>query len=376
MIYYLMYTCTYLLSLFKTHKKIQFYWCCFLCLFLTTTYMNGSDWRQYEIFYKYLTISNFGNYWHEKGFALYAAVSKMIYDDFWMFFIITKIIIFIIFVKTINTYSKNKMLVWMFFIPTSGLYLFIDCPFRNLIAIGIFLNAIKYIETRKIKRYFLLILTASLFHKSALIMLMLYFINLKNLSKKKITLIIGICFFIISEPTILKLILTKLPLYQDKIRSYILIDSKYAQGSIFSLGNLEKLFVLFLVLYNKNKILQQKYGEIIYNFFIIGIIVYKFAVSIEILGRYLLYINIFYILMIDLLIYIIIKNNLKFLYITIIYIYGLLLMNLKLNHYVYKNYNSYITYIFKEKPDFIERSNFNMKTEYKELEKTDFFKED
>lgn len=375
MIYYFFYTGTYLLGLLKKNRKIESFWILMVGLFLTTTYMNGSDWRQYEIFYKYLTINNFSNYWHEKGFAFYALLSKLLINDFWIFFIITKILVLIVFYKTINKYSKNKMFVLSLFIPIMGLYLFIDAPFRNLIAIGIYLLSIKYIEKKEFKYYLILVFIASFFHKSVFLMLILYFLDFTKLNRKKTIVIIFICFFILSNPDILKYILIKSPFFQEKINSYILGNSQYAQGSFFSLGNLEKIFVVYFVLKNKEKILRQRHGKIIYNFFMIGIIIYKFAVTIEILSRFLLYINLFYILMIDLLVSIASSKNKKLIFIFI-YFYGALLMSMKLNHYAYRNYNSYIFYVLKDKKNFKERSNFNLERKYKEPKKWQFFKGD
>ena len=115
----------------------------------------GSDWRQYEPMYNEIDFHNlFYNYFAEPGYYIYMLIFKFMHFSFWNFFILTKVIIFFLCARIINEYVPEfRFLVWMFFLPWFGFYLFIDNPMRNLIAVAIFLYASRYIINRSFLKY-------------------------------------------------------------------------------------------------------------------------------------------------------------------------------------------------------------------------------
>lgn len=167
------------------HSKLTLYiFTGYLCVFLCFGYMTGSDWRSYEPIYNEIDFNNlFYNYFFEPGYYIYMLIFKFLKIGFWPFFIFTKVIIFIVFVKIIINLQGNYIYpILMFFIPYYGYYLFIDNPMRNLIAIAIFLISIKYIHEKKIWKYLACILLASSFHFSAIILFPLYWVLDKRIS--------------------------------------------------------------------------------------------------------------------------------------------------------------------------------------------------
>ena len=182
LIYYLFPFVLYICSLFNfKNKKLKVFLAISLGVFLCTTYFNGSDWRQYEIMYNEATLGEIQEFKKEKGFYLYMLFFKLFNIDFFNFFIITKSILFYIFYRIILEKSKNFYIVFNLFYTLMGLFLFIDAPLRNLIAITIVVYAQKYLEEKNKKKYknikyIFLIFIAFSFHETAIIFLMLLFL--------------------------------------------------------------------------------------------------------------------------------------------------------------------------------------------------------
>ena len=149
-----------------------------LGIFFCSGYMTGSDWRNYEIFRcrictdaTWNALFNPSRYL-EPGYYFYMLLAKSIGLSFWPFFIITKFILYIINVRYIYKYTKEYFpLALSFFLFVFGLYLFIDNPMRNFIANTIYLYAFPLIFKRKFLSYCGLVLLATSFHYSSVILL-------------------------------------------------------------------------------------------------------------------------------------------------------------------------------------------------------------
>ena len=148
-----------------------------LGIFFCSGYMTGSDWRNYEICYEDATWNALFNpsRYLEPGYYFYMLLAKSIGLSFWPFFIITKFILYIINVRYIYKYTKEYFpLALSFFLFVFGLYLFIDNPMRNFIANTIYLYAFPLIFKRKFLSYCGLVLLATSFHYSSVILLVFY----------------------------------------------------------------------------------------------------------------------------------------------------------------------------------------------------------
>ena len=70
--YYVILLSLYFLSMINLkNKKIEEITFIIMALFLCTSYFNGSDWRQYELYYNLITFENFKEIYFEKGYVLY-----------------------------------------------------------------------------------------------------------------------------------------------------------------------------------------------------------------------------------------------------------------------------------------------------------------
>ena len=262
-----------------------------LGIFLCTSYFNGSDWRTYELMYKLANLEDIKTFYAEKGFYLYMCIFKILGFNFFEFFIVTKFIIYCIFYKILIK-SSNFYLVLNIFYYQMGLSLFIDCPLRNLIAVGLVLLGIEQWNKRKKIKFFLYIVLAVFFHNSALFFLIIPLIyKIGKLSNIAVIMVILVSYIFLINQDILIKILKYLPLFQDRLFHYI--DSKYSEARLFSLGSLEKIGIIISIIYYKNKYKK--------NLNIISLIIFYFllnriTITFSILGRMAIYLQIFFIL--------------------------------------------------------------------------------
>ena len=93
----------------------------------------------------------------------------------------------------------------LFFFTTLGFFQFSISGIRQALAIAISLFAFKYIQERKLIKYTTIVALATLFHKSALFCLPIYWImNMKTSTKNMIIMVIGIfSAYLLAEPFLL-----------------------------------------------------------------------------------------------------------------------------------------------------------------------------
>lgn len=335
-----------------------------LCVFLCFGYMTGSDWRQYEPMYDEIDFHNlFYNYFAEPGYYIYMLIFKFMNFSFWNFFILTKVIIFCLFTRIINEYViEYRYLVWMFFLPWFGFYLFIDNPMRNLIAVAIFLYASRYIINRCFIKYFICICLAFSFHFSAIIFLPLYFLFSKRIPT---WVYVGLFFVFVGVFTsrnlfssVIELFFGSIPYVQLKIESYLIDDNPDGEGKLFSLGMLIHLSFFILLLIYRNRIEQTKNGTFILNASLFYLLIYRLGSTIFIFSRFQLYLSVFYSIGIVLLISAFVRSSRN------IYIIGLLVLSFiatnKIFSYRYIPYTNYLYYILTDEyPTFEYRSDYN-----------------
>lgn len=138
---------------------------------------------------------------------------------FWLFFI-SSIIVLFCYLSFFKKYSKDYFLSVFIFI-TFGFYTFYFNGLRQGIAMAISILAIPFLFKDKFLKFFLIILIASLFHKTALIMVLFYFIiNLKVKMEYKIIIVflgsLGLSSFVIEY----------LALVNNKYESYAEVSEK------------------------------------------------------------------------------------------------------------------------------------------------------
>lgn len=274
----------------------------FLCLFYCFGYMTGSDWREYEDWYYRINFNRlFFNYFAEPGYYLYMVLFRALGIGFWPFFIFTKTIIFIIIYRTIFDYCKESgYLTLMYFLPWFGMYLLIDNPMRNCIAIAIFTVSVRYVIEHKFWKFLLCMLLAASFHFSSLVILLTYPLLNRKISNwvyVMLFLIVNLIFadrdFVIGA---LSSLFGKIPYVSDKIEGYLLMNSDFAKGKVFSFGMLWQIGVFILLLCYRDRItdyISGNKGLLVFNSAMLYMLFLRFAMTIEVFVRIQLYYSLF-----------------------------------------------------------------------------------
>ncbi len=349
------------------HSKMERLLIILLALFFCFGYMTGSDWRNYETYYSWLDegISGFLLIM-EPGYHLLALFFYKLGVPFWPFFIALKLFAFFCLLHFIRKYScKNQLLTITFFLFIFGLYLYIDNPMRNLLAICVSYFVYQYVEEKNWIKVLIVIMLAVFFHMSAILLLLLipfYPIRLNNLKLFLLFVFFNIIIVLSYEFLITKIIaaFSFIPLVEAKVEHYFIEGSGLENNRLISLGFLVQFVFFLLALYKRRQIENMPYGHIVFWGTICYIFLYRIAAIIDIFYRLQLYMSIFYSIGVCYVLVLLVKKNNKIAYATFLICY-LFYMTYSLvtssNKYV--PYTNYISYMFSPELSFDERSEYN-----------------
>lgn len=361
--YWILFTC-YWASLLK-NKILLFYILFFVAIFLCAGYMTGSDWRNYEIIYNTTTFGQINELREEIGYLTLQTLCKNLGIGFWWFHIILKLFVFICLCNLIGYLKINISLFWAFILPEIGFYLFIDCPFRNLLAMGIFCLSIPYLFNRKPVAYFSLIAIASLFHISALVLLFLYFVPNVSLRSRTwiILFVVASCSayeveFIILD--ILAPILNMSSFMNEKMLVYIVNDNFL--NDKMNIGTLYRILIFVLLLYNRRLIeTRHQYGCAIFSLAMLFLVIYPFTISFKIFNRFSIYMILFYLIASIILYYSLKRVIVKYAFLLLFVIWGgIRTYSVLSTDFRYVPYTNYFQYWSEELPTYSYRSSYNI----------------
>lgn len=338
----------------KTEKKLFVVLAIFLCF----GYMCGSDWRVYESEY----YSHFSHRAVEPGYMLVSNFLSNSGVDFWVFHTSVKVLCWCSFIYAFKKEwpNRNLGLPMMLFIASFGLFLFVNCPFRNLISISIFLLFVPCLEKKKYLLYVLGVLLASSFHLSAFCFIVLPLINVNKFSSK----ILALFYFLILGVLLLKLdqvlinyILSPFPFLASKIMSYE--DSELVQGSVISIGLILRLICLWGMLYFRTKLYEEG-KQFMFGLCYIYLILSLFSYSMPILFRVPLFLSPFFVLMESEIVYHFLNKRTRTV-LRLFYLMVALTITIKTVASVYfVPYTNVIPYWIKGKsPSYMQRSDYN-----------------
>lgn len=260
--------------LYKKNKK--YFWIfIFFDLFIIAALRGfdvGNDMSNYQKYYNYFHELSFleiisGKRWGlEIGYALLNKLCSIIFFDFRILIIVTSFIEIIGIIYFCKNYSKDpNWSLWMYICLFEYQYTF--TRIRQCIAIAIALQSIKYIKERNLKMYILTILIASLFHRTALCMILLYplvtlilkynsYITTKN---KLLFALILLIFFLVRVP-VGNFVLSFFDRYVSK---GVVVGEGSNLLLVYSIG-----FLIVLYLTNFKQIIYFKNSIFILSFFL------------------------------------------------------------------------------------------------------------
>ncbi|APH03459.1 EpsG family protein [Bacillus weihaiensis] len=147
----------------------------------------GTDYWQYSINYEYY-VNNFWNSlftFEEPGLKFIAWISSIIYDDYTTMFFIASVITITLFVLTLSKYSKMFVFSILLFIFV-GVWHGSFNGVKQYLACAIVFAGHRYIINKNLIKYMIVVITASMFHFSVVLMGLLYFVPRTRLNLKHI----------------------------------------------------------------------------------------------------------------------------------------------------------------------------------------------
>lgn len=186
----------------------------------------GTDYWQYSRNYNYYVQDVWEDFrtLNEPGLKLIAKLASLVNDDYVVMFFLAAVVTVGLVVWTISKYSNAfafSILLYIFSGSWHGSFNIV----RQFLAGAILFAGHRYIVERKFIKYMLVVAIASLFHISALAMIVLYFIPNRKLKPKEIVFLIGIMVLItLSYDYVFGLI--------ESMREGSMADSDYANRQI------------------------------------------------------------------------------------------------------------------------------------------------
>ena len=268
----------------KTYQIFTFL-LAFLPLFVVSgfRYMVGRDYLETYVYTFYKIANNIPNVRIDVGFYFLNKIIIFFGGSYQWIFILTSLVINYIIVKIIFKESINKFMSMYIYI-CGTLYFFSMNGVRQTISLVLFYYSLKYIENRKIKKYFLINIIGMAFHNSAIIFLPLYFCLSRQYSFKK-KLIFILC--ILMSASILVPILNNI-LLTTKYAMYI-NNSYYNPLEMINLSAIINmfLFILYEIFSSKNN--QDVRYNMYSNIHFLGIIISIFVTKISLAMRIFIY---------------------------------------------------------------------------------------
>ncbi len=252
-------------------------------------YETGGDWDVYTRIFNHLpslvqiidTPRLLWAYDVEEGFVLLNALIKQLGGNVqWVFFVITSINISLI---SVSLYRYTKYPVVGLLCYYCILYFSLEMIYiRQAVAVALCFFAIRYIESRKIIPYMLIVLLACTFHRVAVLMVPLYFVLRIKLP---IWTYMGIVLFgaivmLVGFPWITKIFLGVASLlgetYASKAELYT-TSAFFATGRKLSVGFVLNLLIFASVLYFKQSLDNHSTGTIHLNMFLLSLVLYYYC---------------------------------------------------------------------------------------------------
>ncbi|MFC1239743.1 EpsG family protein [Treponema vincentii] len=331
-------------------------------------YLNGSDWPAYEIFFEKITWHNWieesRELGFELGFSLYLLLLKVIGCNFMIALIIMKVFSLIIISHFFYGFSlskyaygdaRNVFLLLFVFYTTNCMYLYVETIIRFSIALAIIVKSFKYLFTRKIVQFLLIVMLASLFHRTALAVVPLYFIRNINLSSFWLFILVAFV-YVFFTPTIL-LILFKFingyihNIFIIKLIAYLELTIRLQQTNPLAIGNIVHFLFFILILISRKKIEHiSEYGKQFFALTIVFFVIYYITLYMGPISRIRLFYHFFFIItLVELFSITYINRVVVFLMAVVFWISGMYL-SIE-NNFCFKYYTNYITSAIDGKAD-------------------------
>lgn len=261
------------------------------------SYKVGTDTGMFWTDYTRIINTSFHNlnlFRYELGFTIMCKVLGLISRNPQTIIIFSGLITNLVIAYFIKTNAKNKLSSGIFYFTTNYYFIFL-CLMRQSLAICFIFLGYNFLKKNKKIMFFIMILLAFSFHRSAIIFIFLPLFKYIKVPKNLpiYTIVVSILMFIVAQPIFNSFVLIG---DYDKYLTSSFIESSYISAGLYSLSSF--LFFLFgFVIPSKEKILKEKDIDSNYNLLTwilaIGTVVSVSSIKISIINRIYLYFGAF-----------------------------------------------------------------------------------
>lgn len=233
-----------------------------------------------------------------------------------LYFAINSAICILLVTITSKRYSKDPWLSIIFFVTFPLFYLNSFSVIRNFSAIAITFYGVRYIHEKKLLKYIIVVLVAAMFHKSALMAILFYFIKDIKIKTSKIIILL------ISLPICSKIVAFLIEKILPKYSGYLSkTTTQEGTKAIFVF----LIITLACILFQK-RLLRNKRVEIFFNNFLVGISIYLMFIENGTMGHRLsMYGTIYSVLLVPEIIHLFKNNKEKIILKIVFYLFCILM---------------------------------------------------
>lgn len=184
----------------------------------------GVDFHTYVTNYNYFSnefsLDKVFNSYQEPFSVILYFLAKVIFNNSAGFFLLSSLIITLFTVLGIKSYKNKISMTIALFIYYMFYYQISYNAVRQCIALAIVFFAYKYVIERKPIKYFIYVIVAGLFHKTAFICLIFYFLGVKKETKKSRVIDIILFVAVLLSPIIVHFAMKLVPYIIDTLGIY------------------------------------------------------------------------------------------------------------------------------------------------------------
>ena len=251
-----------------------------------TRYETGADWNMYEAFFretnsigKFLMTGSTGLSTNlEFGYFLLCSILKQFGLGIQFLFFIIVLFNITVITKALKHYTQY--VVVGLFVYYSLLYITVEFSLiRQALAASICFYAFRFVVSKEWVKYFLLVLIACSFHRSAVIMLPLYFFFKTRFNNTTL-------YILILSGSLLMLLRIKW-LYNSILFAAGMLGDEFYKKALFYMNNeffgvsrtvgvtfFLTIFLFLLFMWKRKEIESKKYGGLFFNVFIAYLVIY------------------------------------------------------------------------------------------------------
>jgi hypothetical protein len=257
-----------------------------LIFFFCFTYQMGTDWLSYQNYYENIfpntSLENLlmKNARIERGYVLLNIIFYNLGFNYEIFSGIILSFCTYTILKYMQEKSQNKYIAFYIFFIYAFNAALLEPLMRQVIALAFFIISLKYLEKRRFLKFILVVFLAAQFHRTAYLLLPLYFINYIKFSLKKV--IIMIISFKLLLNTMIDLAIYIFPKYIEYLTATRYAPKELSITTVVIC--IYHILIIFYIYKNSNK--KRNY---ILNFASIYVILYSIVAYFPIINRLNLY---------------------------------------------------------------------------------------